>query len=288
MHIQRTCFVAAIVLGTFPWIGQMLGQTPQPQTKASSVSSTPLSSYNLPNYVAGINYPDWFGNPALPSDVRNDLVTLFNREEWLLLSNQVNEASTSKLQPLLDALAALGSATNPDASLTSGASKNALVKNRDRTQDTPAENQTFDDEIKTIKAEIRYIRRKYSIPPSIGPSSDSLRKDTDSARCYKEEQQCMHGCMNRVGLDQYASTLLCEDERCELPFSACIGKRPSPGMLSFIARQKVLDNCTRALMGCQKDCQPLVNDSLHAYGSCQEGCGKNNDACIGAAASLSQ
>lgn len=114
----------------------------------------------------------------------------------------------------------------------------------------------------------------------------SMKSCNTTADCLAEKQRCISACTNRVGLDEFASTYLCEAEKCQVPYLLCTGEQVPPSLLRYIARQKATDECKRAWDRCHKSCQPLFDQSLSAYGRCMDGCNEANDACLAAVPSL--
>jgi hypothetical protein len=144
----------------------------------------PLQAFGLPNVVPGIEYPEWFSDPKISAEDRKYLVTRFNAREWLSYYDMLQKESepqirtkdgcTLRLQPLLDALAAVGGALNPEASQvrTGNKRRGVVITPRDGyEQDTPSGEETSGNpSIDTIDKELRWYRRKYSIPPTLEPA----------------------------------------------------------------------------------------------------------------------
>jgi hypothetical protein len=143
---------------------------------------SPLGQFGMRNLVDGIDYPDWFGARKISVSDREYLVSRFNRREWLRFTGMLQQESEMqiktkdgrvfRLQPLLDALAAVAGALNPESSQVSSGDKKHGIYIQPREgfeQDTPsAEETSGKTEIETIDKELRWYRqRKYHIPPSI-------------------------------------------------------------------------------------------------------------------------
>ena|SRR5579859_1015235 len=143
----------------------------------------PLSQYGMRNAVDGIDYPDWFGARQISASDREYLVSRFNQREWLRFTDMLQQEGEMgvktkdgrvfRLQPLLDALAAVAGALNPESSQVNSGDKTKGVRIKPRQghdQDTPStEEISGNTEIETIDKELRWYRqKKYHIPPSIG------------------------------------------------------------------------------------------------------------------------
>jgi hypothetical protein len=201
---QLFCMYALISVA-----GATYAQTGVPSTNGTKSPYPPLSTFNIKNYVPGINYPDWFGSPSLPSGVRGDLVTLYNRKEWLIFSTELDEATTSRLQPLLDALGAVAAASDPAERLTRDYTRTEPVKNRDKSKDAPSDAETpgpYADEIRVLNAEMRYVFRLYHIPPSLAEGTPSVTENPRPANAPpKTSTVCNWQAMSRQCDENYAS-----------------------------------------------------------------------------------
>jgi hypothetical protein len=215
---------------------ELRAQVAQVQPKPSPTTAfTPLSSYRLQNYVPGVQYPDWFGSSALPAEVRTYLVGRFNWLEWLKLNDQIDAATAYRIQPVLDALAAVGGAMNPAERLTN-ASRNAPIKNRDKTQDTTPDSPRYSSELETFRKEMTYYRRRYHIPPTLRPdtSTDHGTSSTSNAAGYNAQRQAL---INREKADVKG------ENGCVTAATACNLGCTAPGLACNVACNNAENQC---------------------------------------------
>jgi hypothetical protein len=169
------CITSAVAFGQSCPTGGALAPT-------NSGTQRSLRSYGLASVVDGIDYPDWFADPKIFLADRDYLVRQFNRREWLEFRDRLNSAAEPaittrdgrvlRLQPLLDMLAAVGAALDPNASQVNSGNRRVgvTIKPRDGyKEDTPSGEETAGNpEIEIIDKEMRWYRqRKYAIPPTM-------------------------------------------------------------------------------------------------------------------------
>jgi hypothetical protein len=181
------------------WLVALLIIASALQVEASDCRPTSqvLQQMGTPKIVSGIDYPEWFASKKIPASERQHLVELYNYREWLLFRDMLDQAAepqittkdgrTLRLQPLLDALTAVGGATNPESSqVNSGNSRSGVViKPRDGyQQDTPSGEETPTNvDVETIDKYLRWVRQKqYAIPPTIGSTGNCIPQSPSSAR----------------------------------------------------------------------------------------------------------
>jgi hypothetical protein len=174
------CLCVIMVLYLLPtriWPQSKSHSTPKP----AASSYLPLSQYGLKNVVTGINYPNWFGDSTISATDREYLVGLFNEREWIRFQDSLSVATdphitlsngqTVNLQPIIEALEAVGSALTADSSEVEHDKRGRLrLKPREgQEMDTPAEAESSGNaDIDIIDKELRWYRqRKYRIPPTI-------------------------------------------------------------------------------------------------------------------------
>jgi len=194
MKVTRIAAILLLVLHLAPI------RTWAQSSKAPAVRKTPaspylpLNQYGLKNVIAGIDYPDWFGDQRISVGDREYLVGLFNEREWIRFQDALEAAAephittksgqTVNLQPLLDTLIALGAAVSPDNSAVAVDAKGRLrIKPREEKElDTPSSAESSGNyDIDLIDKELRWFRqKKYQIPPTISARNCSKQPPFDA------------------------------------------------------------------------------------------------------------